>query len=214
MNDKTALTAVHLNDVGKKFGSRWVLRHLSLELTPGSRIALEGPNGSGKSTLLQMIAGYVTPSAGSIRYTGPAGTINRDSVFRNLSFAAPYMEVIEDFNLLENIRFYMDNKPLLSGCDADVLMRESGLADAKEKQIKHFSSGMKQRLKLALAFLADTDLLLLDEPLTNLDEEGYGWYKNLASRFLNNRIVVVGSNQVSEEAFFCTSRVRVDSTSL
>jgi len=213
MNDNTLLTGVHLNDIGKKFGSRWVLKHISLELAPGSRVALAGPNGSGKSTLLQIIAGYVTPTTGTIRYSGTSGVIDRETIFTNLSFAAPYMEVIEDFTLIENINFFISNKKLLPGLDADALMSETGLTESKEKQVRHFSSGMKQRLKLSLAFLADTELLLLDEPLTNLDEEGYRWYKNLASRFLNNRVVVVCSNQVREEAFFCTTQLRVDGIS-
>jgi ABC-type multidrug transport system ATPase subunit len=208
-NRKIRLDRMELNDIGKKFADRWVLRHISLNIKSGDRIAIEGPNGSGKSTLLQIMAGYISPTAGKIRYYSNDKEADPSLVFKGLSLAAPYMDVIEDFTLEENIRFFVSHKPLLSGIDTNSILSESGLQLATGKAVRHFSSGMKQRLKLALAFFADTDLLFLDEPLSNLDESGYEWYKSLVSRLLGNRMVVVCTNQVQEEAFFCPGRLRV-----
>lgn len=215
MNDRrtSRMNRIELKGIGKKFIDRWVLRHITLSITAGETIAFEGPNGSGKSTLMQLVAGYITPTEGTVRHLIDETPIDDTLVFRHLSMATPYLEVIEDFTLEENIRFFVSHKPFLNGTDSQSVLQEAGLKEAHDKPVRHFSSGMKQRLKLALAFYADTDLLLLDEPLSNLDESGYEWYRSLASRLIGDRIVIVGTNQVKEEAFFCSRRFQVDGIS-
>jgi ABC-type multidrug transport system ATPase subunit len=206
---KTGSSRVLLQDVGKKFGDRWVLKNISLDITSGQRLAVEGPNGSGKSTLLQVIAGYITPSKGTVDYFSGEQKTDPESVFFHLSVAAPYLDVIDDFTLEENARFFVSHKPLLNGLDTQSILSVPGLQHSNQKAVRHFSSGMKQRLKLALAIFADTDLLLLDEPLSNLDEDGYEWYKSVTEKYLGNRIVIVCTNQVKEEAFFCNRKFSV-----
>jgi ABC-type multidrug transport system ATPase subunit len=205
----TGLSRVWLQDVGKKFGDRWVLKNITLDIISGQRLAVEGPNGSGKSTLLQVIAGYITPSKGTVScFSGDIKT-DPETVFSCLSVAAPYLDVIDDFTLEENVRFFVSHKRLLNGLDSQSILSVPGLQHSTHKAVRHFSSGMKQRLKLALAIFADTDLLLLDEPLSNLDEDGYAWYKSVTEKYLGNRIAVVCTNQVKEEAFFCTRKFSV-----
>lgn len=150
-----------------------------------------------------MISGYLTPSEGSILWKGHHSIIPSERVAAHLSCAAPYLDLIERFSLGENIDFFYRMKPLYGGITKEEMMEITGLSYAASTPFQHLSSGMKQRLKLTLALLADTELLLLDEPLSNLDENGYRWYRDLCERFFRDRIVVICSNRVPGETEMC-----------
>ena len=190
-----------LEDIGRRFNRDWVFRHLDYRFTTGSRYAILGPNGSGKSTLLQLVSSSLTPSAGRIEYRLAGKTIDPDHIYKQLSLAAPYLELIEEFTLTEQIRFHFTHKGFLGGFDERLLVDLLGLAHAQDKQIRYFSSGMKQRVKLALACCADVPIVLLDEPTTNLDEDGVDWYLQLVDRTCANRLLLVCSNQEREYRF-------------
>lgn len=187
---------VDLKNISKRFNQELIFKNLSYSFKSGSKYAITGPNGSGKSTLIQVISGYVRPSAGEIAYA--EGNIDVEDVFTNISIAAPYLELVEEFTLDEAIDFHFKFKqPLVSKSD---LLEISYLGDAKDKQVKKFSSGMKQRLKLALAFYSDCPLLLLDEPTSNLDEKGAQWYHEQILR-QENKTILIASNQTAEYSF-------------
>lgn len=192
---------ITLADIGRRFNRDWVFRQLNYRFAAGQRYAILGPNGSGKSTLLQVIASNLTPSVGHIRYTVEGRTIGPEQIYQYLSLTAPYMELIEEFTLIEQIRFHFTHKRYLSGYDERQLMALLGLPHARDKQIRHFSSGMKQRLKLALACCADVPIVLLDEPTTNLDQHGVDWYLNLVKETAAGRLLLVCSNQEKEYGF-------------
>jgi len=210
IDSKHNITGITLNNIGKKFRDQWIFRKVDLEIINAEKIAITGFNGSGKSTLLQMLAGYVTPSEGTIHWKNSAGPIPTEQVYNFISFASPYMELIEEFTLEENVSFFSSQKKLLPGISADVLIEKVFLHDARKKQVKHFSSGMKQRIKLALAFCADTPLLLLDEPLSNLDASGYNWYKQMLEEVNAERIVIICSNQLQKETFCCKRFINIE----
>ena len=159
-------------NTGKKFGSDWVLKDFNFTFSPSGKVAILGPNGSGKSTLLQMVAGYVQPSSGKISFYADDVLIEEENIFRHVSLAAPYLELIEEYSLEEIVKFHFGFKNIINGMNIRDVIERSGLSSSANKQVKNFSSGMKQRLKLTLAILSDTPLLLLDEPLSNLDEQG------------------------------------------
>src|SRR5690606_22889175 len=163
---------IALEDIGRRFNREWVFRHIDYRFETGQSYAVLGPNGSGKSTFLQVIAGSLTPSAGHIQYAAAEKRIEPDSIYQYLSLAAPYMELIEEFTLIEQIRFHFALRRYRIGFDEEALMELLGLHKAKDRQIRHFSSGMKQRVKLALACCSDVPLVLLDEPTSNLDKQG------------------------------------------
>ncbi len=192
---------VILEDIGRRFNRDWVFRHLDYRFTTGQRYAVLGPNGSGKSTLLQIVASSLTPSVGHIRYTAAGKAIEPDRIYRCISLAAPYLELIEEFTLTEQIRFHFTHKRYLHGFDEQLLAELLGLQHAKDKQIRYFSSGMKQRVKLALACCADAPILLLDEPTTNLDQDGVEWYLHLVDKTSAGRMLLVCSNQEREYGF-------------
>jgi ABC-type multidrug transport system ATPase subunit len=192
---------ISLSDTGKRFNRDWIFRRLSYQFISGRSYAITGPNGSGKSTLLQVIGGAVTSSEGTITYVVADKKIEPDNVFRNLSIAAPYQEVIEEMTLVEFLEFHKKFKPLLAGITPGQIIEIIGLEKSAGKQIRFYSSGMKQRVKLAQAFFSDTACLLLDEPCTNLDEDGIGLYHSLIGKYGKGRMIIVSSNDKQEYGF-------------
>jgi ABC-type multidrug transport system ATPase subunit len=198
-----------LENTGKRFRFDWIFRKLNYKFQSGERYAILGPNGSGKSTLLKVLSGHLTPSQGKIGfYTQPEQPIAPEYLYRSVSYAAPYIELIEEYTLEEALQFHTHLQPMQNGVDADGLQDILALPRARGKEIRFFSSGMKQRLKLALAICANTPLLLLDEPATNLDTQGVAWYKDLISTFAADRLVVIASND-PHDAEFCGTHLAV-----
>jgi ABC-type multidrug transport system ATPase subunit len=204
-NDKISIT---LNQIGRRFNRDWIFRRVDCAFTSGESYAILGPNGSGKSTLLQILNGSLTPSAGTINYFFEGMPVDVEQVFQHLSFAAPYLELIEEFTLAEMIDFHFKFKKYKTGMDKAAVINLLNLPGSMHKLIRYFSSGMKQRLKLALAFCADTPILMLDEPTSNLDTQGVDWYLNLVQQFALNRLTVVCSNQEHEYSF-CKHRLSI-----
>ncbi len=200
-----------LSGVGKKFNNRRIFNHIDYTFHKSNRIAVTGSNGSGKSTLLQIIAGYITPDEGSISWYAGESPVSADNIYRHLSFAGPYMDLIEQFSLLENVRFFARLRPLMDGITVNDVLHETGLEAFSGVQLQNFSSGMKQKVKLTFAFLCRSGMVLLDEPLSNLDERGYLWYHSMFERFAGERIFIVCSNKVEAETSFCTASLDVES---
>ena len=186
---------ITLNSTGKKYYREWIFRKATIAFLPGQKTVLLGPNGSGKSTLLQVIAGSVMPNEGLISFEHEGKLISPDKIFRFTAFAAPYLELIEEFSLKEIVRFHFKFKSPINGLSEGEIIDLTGLAEKSEQIFKFYSSGMKQRVKLALALYSDTPLLLLDEPCSNLDSKGVEWYKQNIDIYSKNRTVIVASNQ-------------------
>lgn len=197
-----------LTDAGKRFQRDWIFRHASIPFTPGHSYAITGPNGSGKSTLLQVIAGMASLSEGRIEYMAGDQLLETGQERAFLSFAAPYMELIEEMSGLEFLHFHAGLRPLLPGHTPIDLLEQAGLSGAATKQIRHYSSGMKQRLRLAQAFFSRSTVLILDEPCTNLDRPGIALYEKWIDSLSGDRLVLVGSNMESEYAF-CDEIVQI-----
>lgn len=192
---------ISLSDTGKRFNRDWIFRHFSYRFESPGSYAITGPNGSGKSTLLQVIAGAVAVSEGTVSYGAGENKVNADDTFRFLSIAAPYEELIEEMTLTEFLHFHKTFKPLISSVSIKEIISMMQLDHASGKQIRYFSSGMKQRVKLAQAFFSHTPVLLLDEPCTNLDEDGIRLYHRLIKEYTGERIVIVSSNDIGEYGF-------------
>jgi ABC-type multidrug transport system ATPase subunit len=199
---------VVLENIGRRFNQEWIFKSLSYTLEAEQSYAILGSNGSGKSTLIQVIAGNLSSSEGKINYEISGEKLEAEDVYQYLSFAAPYLELIEEFTLEEQINFHFQFKKQLSGTNKETLLETLDLKEAQHKAIKYFSSGMKQRVKLALAVFSDTPLLLLDEPTANLDEQGIAWYHSLISQYGVNRTLVVCSNQ-QHEYDYCTHHIQL-----
>jgi ABC-type multidrug transport system ATPase subunit len=200
---------IKLTNTGKRYNREWIFRHFSYEFLPGKHYAITGPNGSGKSTLLQVIGGSLSSNEGTVVYDPGPGNGMPESKSRKpdadtapypyLALAAPYLELIEEMTALEMLHFHARFKTLT--LSAAEILTSIGLEAAANKQIRNFSSGMKQRLKLAQAFFSMVPVLLLDEPTTNLDEEGIVLYHRLINRHAREKLVIVSSNDKQEYAF-------------
>ncbi len=202
---------VQLQNVGKKFASEWIFRGLNFSFEQNAPTVILGSNGSGKSTLLQVISGSLMEGEGKVIYTSDAHPIEQEQVYKFLTIAAPYLELMEEFTLSESISFHGQFKAWRNGLSAKDILEISNLSHAKDKQLKNFSSGMKQRVRLLLAILSDTPLLLLDEPCSNLDPDGCNWYAELIREHALNRTIIVCSNQVKEEYSFCVKELLIES---
>ena len=200
---------ISLNNLGKKFNKEWIFRSLNYEIKQDQKLLVLGGNGSGKSTLLQVISGFVTPNEGEVSINVGEKKIDPDKIKNYISLASPYLQLVEDFTLLEMIEHAKVFKPFVNNFSNEHIIEIIQLQNAKHKFIKQFSSGMKQRLKLGLAILADTPLLLLDEPVSNLDKNAIIWYKDLITSYTKNRTVIVCSNAIADEHFFCDSELNV-----
>lgn len=203
---------ITLEDTGKKYNREWIFRNLSLEIKSPSSYVISGSNGSGKSTLLKTISGFETPSEGTIIYQNDKlkHVVSPELIYKQVSYAAPYIDVFDEYTIQELFNFYYQLKPLKNGIDYKEFISIIELEKAKEKAIKNFSSGMKQRVKLGLAILSDCPILLLDEPTSNLDKNAIHWYQNLIKNNLENRIVLVASNNQKDESFFCEKEVNIE----
>lgn len=199
---------INLEHIGRRFNREWIFRDVNYVFESGSSYAILGANGAGKSTILQVISGSLSSSEGSISYSKDGVLLNPENVFEHLSMAAPYLELIEELTLRELIDFHFRFKKFRSGLDRDFMIDLMGLKQSEYKAIKNFSSGMKQRVKLALAFSSDTEMILLDEPASNLDQQGLEWYLNLVEKYTKDRILIICSNQLQEYSF-CEKQLNI-----
>ncbi len=185
---------IELKGIGKKFSSTWVFKNLDLTVPQDSGVAITGANGSGKSTLMKIMGTYSIPTRGTVSFKKDDTTISTDDIQLKMSFVAPYMNLIEELTFSELLQFhsrFRENR-IPNG---EILEQVKLPAN---KQISDFSSGMKQRVKLSLAFFFEADCLLLDEPTSNLDSDGVHWYQELISHVWGKKTVVIASNIESE----------------
>lgn len=199
---------ISLNDAGKRYNREWIFRHLTYTFEAGKSYAITGPNGSGKSTLLQSLSGSMQFSEGNGEWKMENGELMNDAVFKQISICAPYLELIEEMTAREFLDFHKQFKPFLPPLSTEDIISLVHLEHAAGKQIRYFSSGMKQRVKLAQAIFADVPVLLLDEPCTNLDIDGIRLYQSLIDRFAGKKLVVVSSND-KQEYEFCNTTLSI-----
>ena len=213
---------VQLINTGKRFNREWIFRNCNYTFNAGTAYAITGPNGSGKSTLLQTIAGAINASEGNVTVNrlpfteepqpltvnGKRSAVDPSLIYQHLSIAAPYLELVEEMTAIEALQFHTAFKPLLAGISVKEILEIVGLKAAADKQIRFYSSGMKQRMKLAQAIFSDVPILLLDEPCTNLDAVGFALYHQLIKDYCAEKLVIVCSNDV-QEYDFCTEKLDI-----
>ncbi len=200
---------IQVQNASKRFHHEWIFKNLNLDLSAGDSIAITGGNGSGKSTLLKCLSGAIPLTSGAIQYQSGTTQIVEEQWFRSLALATPYLELPEEFTLSEVLSFHFQFKnPLQQRSNAEIL-EVLGLEKHKSKTLSQFSSGMKQRVKLALAIFSEVPFLLLDEPTSNLDKQGVTWYLDLIQQFSQDRIVMICSND-PREYDFCEKKIAME----
>lgn len=198
-----------LKNISKRYGRQLVIGELSHHFREGETTVILGGNGSGKSTLLQMILGSLTPTDGEVCYRQYGRELKREKAAFRITLASPYLELIEELTGLEFLDFYQRFRPLRKGFSSQDVLEKAMLSDNRDKQIRHYSSGMRQRLRLSIALLAESDLILLDEPASNLDPKGVEWYRELIAEERVQRSLIIGSNFDEREMDFCEQQLRI-----
>ncbi|MFL0163071.1 ABC transporter ATP-binding protein [Aquirufa salirivi] len=194
--------------VEKKFRQEWVVRSFSFEFESGQSYALTGPNGSGKSTLLRILAQYSLPTKGKVNFLQDnLSSFEAEQCHSLVAYAAPYVELIEEFTLSELISFLIQLKALPAQISLDLFQQYIELQPDKNKFIKNYSSGMRQKIKLGITLLANKPFLFFDEPTTNLDEKAKKWfYQKIKEQ--SNRLIIIASNEAAE-INLCQHRISI-----
>lgn len=198
-------------NLGKRFNREWIFKNFDFTFEPGNCYAIVGPNGSGKSTLIQILWGQVPASVGSINFFHQEKEVAAEDAYRNTSIATPYMDLIDEFTLDEMVNFHFKFKSPTNHSSQNELVDLMELSHARSKRISNFSSGMRQRLKLGLAFFTNTSSIFLDEPTTNLDKQAIEWYQVNLRKMDKNRLIIIASNAAHE---YPDNAIKVDLTDL
>lgn len=199
-----------LENISRKYNYDWIFRDVNYTFQSGQAYAILGSNGSGKSTLLQIISGHLHPTSGKISYHFDNKTVGPELIFPQISYSGPYLEILEEYTLVEMVKFHHHFKSFIGDISEEQVIELTTLGKNRNKPIKYYSSGMKQRVKLALAILSKTSILLLDEPASNLDHQGIDWYRNLVQQYKDDRVIVVCSNSQPMEHDFCKESIVID----
>lgn len=201
-------TGIQIKNLGKKFRQGWIFRDITQDFNTGQAIAVLGPNGSGKSTFLKIVAGMAFPSIGEINYLYKGITLQEEEQYKQVTMTAPYLELPEELTLQQLIRVHFGFRSCVRDCHYSEVMDIMGLSHAGQKPISHFSSGMKQRVRIGLALLTKAAFVFLDEPLSNLDKDGIKWYGDMIASYTGERLVFVASNREDEYAF-CHASINI-----
>jgi heme exporter protein A len=184
----------------KRFGSRKVLNDLSFELQTGDAMAVVGPNGSGKSTLLMLLLAAGRPTRGAIEYSLDGQTLDDSAVRSVTSLVSPYLNLYDTLTAEENLIFFAAvSGRTIQGKEINCLLARVGLEGRGPDLVGAYSSGMKQRLKYAVALLNKPAYLFLDEPTSNLDEDGKRIVAELIEEYRSQSIIVIATNEPEEQ---------------
>jgi heme exporter protein A len=204
------LTDIKLQAAGltKKFDRKIIFENVNFELTRKSSVAITGKNGSGKSTLIKIIANLLTQSSGELNLFSEGKKVKKEIVYRYIGFVSPYLNLYDEFTGAENLKIASAIRGI-SGDNADSALKRVGLFERRHDLLKIYSSGMKQRLKIAFSILHDPLILLLDEPTSNLDLEGVSVVDDIAGEYKKDRILIIATNDAHEKSL-CDSEINLN----
>ncbi len=189
-----------VKNLSKRFGYRKVFSDINFELSIGESIAIIGPNGSGKSTLILTLLGQYRPSKGKVLYLNNNQQELSEENFRSsCALVSPYLQLYSQLTAEENLQFFATLRGLtITGKRIDELLNRVGLEGRGHDLVGEYSSGMTQRLKYALALMSNPDILFLDEPTSNLDDDGKQVVFDIVKEFRTNSIVIIATNERDE----------------
>ncbi len=191
--------SVELKNIGKKFGRRRVFANVDFTFDGKKISGVSGHNGAGKSTLVKIIANLISQSEGKIIYRTGESEIPKEEIFRHIGFVAPYLFFYTEFTPIENLIFYSRIRGLqFDKTRANELLNKFNIYKRRNDYLRGFSSGMLQRMKFVFALYHNPEILILDEPTSNLDNEGketvYAEIENLK----NEKTIIIASNETAD----------------
>ena len=198
------------DSISKNFGRRVIFKDLSFQFDKNGVYGISGPNGSGKSTLIKIIAGINSPSTGKINHKNNQEEIIPEKLHNYLGFVSPYLVLYEEFSAWENLEQFAQIRDVKFNKEKiEILLNDFLLYDRKDDLVKTYSSGMKQRMKFIFALMHSPKLILLDEPTSNLDDEGKNTVYKIVKREAEENIVIIASNEKSDLAL-CSETIMLE----
>lgn len=204
-NSEIKLLAVSLT---KKFDRKTIFENVSFELNSGGSAAITGKNGSGKSTLIKIIANLLSQSSGELNISINNTQIKKECLYQYIGYVSPYLNLWDEFSGYENLKLTSDIRGT-NGEDINESLERVGLFERRNDLLKIYSSGMKQRLRIAFAILHQPEILLLDEPTSNLDSEGVSIVDEIANEFKKDKILIIATNDRHERSL-CKQEINLD----
>lgn len=198
---------IKLEEVTKKYEQKVLFQGVSFDFVSPGHYYIQGINGSGKSSLIKMLSGFLLPDRGNISYFEDSDLVPKHQVFSMMSMATPYLQLKEELTLTQHLSFHFSFKKKKSNISIEQILEESHFFQHQSKRVSALSSGLKQRLKLVLAFFSDTPVLLLDEPCANLDKQNIIWYQEMLKKHAQERLVIIASNSKPEEIDTCSTGI-------
>ncbi len=199
---------IKCNNLRHSFSGKTLFNDLSFTLSSGGSIAVTGRNGSGKSTLLKLVSNLLQPVSGIVLLEVNGKSVPRDDFHRYAGMSAPYISLYDELSGKENLEFFAGLKNV-SLSNVEPLLKRAGIYDSRNKTVKNYSSGMKQRLKLCFALLNEPVVLILDEPMTNLDSEGNEFVRAICEEQKQKGILIIATNNPDETAL-CSEILNVE----
>lgn len=191
------MISISAEGLSKRYDYNWIIKDWSHDFLANSITGISGRNGSGKSTLLKILSGYLPPSKGELHYLYRGYAFKHDQLYQHLAMVAPYTDLIAEFTMEEMFRFHTQVRSMRDDITYPQFVDIVELQKTHQ-QIQYFSSGMNQRLQLALQILSDTPLLLLDEPTSYLDTEARRWTYRLLEQYSIDRTIIISSNDFAD----------------
>jgi heme exporter protein A len=186
---------IFAQSIGKYFGEKRIFQYISFELNDGESLAVVGPNGSGKTTLIRVLCGLIRPSEGILYYSDNDKKIAWPELYHQIGLVGPYLELYEELTARENLSFFAKIRNL-QHCDKwiDELMSRFLLRGRENDLLKEYSSGMLQRLKYVFALMGKPKILFLDEPTSNLDQQGIDIVYDIMLQQKRDGLLVIATN--------------------
>lgn len=185
-----------LESLTKVFGRRLVFDKLTFEFKAGKVYGISGPNGSGKSTLSKIIAGIITPTSGKVIHQIDSQIVKIEQLHNHIGFVSPYLVLYDEFTALENLEHFSKIRGIKFDIErGNALLNKFDIYSRRNDYVKTYSSGMKQRLKFAFALIHRPGCLILDEPTSNLDNNGKEAVYNIIKEEVSEKIIIIASNE-------------------
>ena len=196
--------------INKTFGRRLIFKDISFELKTSTIFGISGPNGSGKSTLVKIIANIISPSSGKLTHNLNDTEIKPEKLHNHIGLVSPYLVLYDEFTAYENLNYFSEIRGISFNREkVDDLLNKFLLFNRKDDLVKTYSSGMKQRLKFIFALMHSPQLIILDEPTSNLDDEGKEVVYTLIKDEGSRNIVVIASNE-ERDLLLCSDLIKLE----
>ncbi len=204
---------ITINKLTKRFGKTPVFSGVDMDCQLPGIYGVSGNNGAGKTTFLKIIAGVMKPTSGEVLIKINDYKILAERTYRHTAFAAPYLNLYDEFSAEENLRLTAGlRSEKYDSKRAEYLLHKVSLYSKKNELLKNYSSGMKQKVKLINSLLAESLLIIWDEPFTNMDSEGKEAVTALIRPEAEKKIILIASNREDELAL-CGSVLDLNSFS-